>query len=300
MAESRAGKRPKSAGMGRGLAAILSESKTAPLAAGELRELPITQLKANPGQPRKRFDPEALAALVESVKASGIIQPLLVRPLATGGFEVIAGERRLRAAREAGLERVPAIVRDPDEIERLQQALIENVVREDLNPVEEARACDALVRDLGLSKQDLARHIGRSRPALSNLIRLLDLPDEVLERLETGQLSEGHGRAILAIEDHEAQKRLAAAATAEGWSVRRTEQEVKRRQDPAPSRGASRPELSAEEREAIERASESLERALGHEVKVRLRGDELAAELRFTDLEEVLELASRLSPAPRR
>ena len=154
-------------------------------------------ISPNPNQPRTRFDADALAALAASIESSGVIQPLLVRPLPDGSYELIAGERRWRAARQAGLAEVPAVIRDSAEAERLQTALIENMVREDLNPVDEARACAALVEDLGLSKEELARRLGRSRPAISNLIRLLDLPDEALDLLEAGELSEGHGRAIL-------------------------------------------------------------------------------------------------------
>jgi len=286
------GKRP---GMGRGLSAILNESATAP-GSGDLREVPTEQVHPNPGQPRKRFDPEALAALTSSVAASGIVQPLLVRPVAPGEFELIAGERRLRAAREAGLERVPVIVRDPAEEERLQQALIENMVREDLNPVEEARACDALVRELGLSKQDVAKRIGRSRPALSNLIRLLELPDEALELMEKGELSEGHGRAILGVPDHDQRRKLARSAAGQGWSVRETERAAKSATEPKAPASSRRPSLSSEEREALEQAGERLERALGHEVRIRPRGEELIAELRLADLDAANQLADRISP----
>src|SRR6185295_4549302 len=176
-------------------------------------------IKPNPKQPRTRFDAEALAGLAASIEVSGVVQPLLVRPLADGSYELIAGERRWRAAQQAGLEKVPAIVRDSERAERLQVALIENVVRENLNPVEEARACAALVDDLGLSKEELARRIGRSRPAVSNLIRLLDLPDETLTLLEGGELSEGHGRAVLLVRGNDARRRLARSAASNGWSV---------------------------------------------------------------------------------
>ena len=156
-----------------------------------------------------------------------MIQPLIVRPLADGRYELIAGERRWRAAREAGLELVPALIRDEDEPQRMQTALIENVAREDLNPVDEARACAALVEDLGLSKEELARRLGRTRPAISNLIRLLDLPDEVLDLLADGRLSEGHGRAILQAKGNDVRRRLARDAVAAGWSVRETERRAK-------------------------------------------------------------------------
>lgn len=192
-------------GMGRGLAAILPSGGDAEV---ELRELPVALIKPNPQQPRTRFDPEALALLAGSIGAAGVIQPLIVRPLVDGSYELVAGERRWRAARQAGLERVPAVVRDEAEADRLQTALIENVVREDLNPVDEARACATLVEDLGFSKEELGRRLGRSRPAISNLIRLLDLPDQVLGLLESGELSEGHGRAVLLLRDNDARRNL--------------------------------------------------------------------------------------------
>jgi ParB family chromosome partitioning protein len=212
-------------GIGRGLAAILPEA--ADTDAGELRELPVGLIKPNPGQPRTKFDPEALSALATSIEASGIVQPLLVRPLPDGSYELVAGERRWRAAQEAGLEKVPAVVREQAEAERLQAALIENMVREDLNPVEEAKACAALVEDLGLTKEELARRVGRSRPAVSNLIRLLELPDETLELLEGGELSEGHGRALLGAGGNDVRRRLSRDAVRGGWSVRETESRVR-------------------------------------------------------------------------
>ncbi len=277
-------------GMGRGLAAILPESTAD--GAGELRELPVDLIKPNPGQPRTKFDPEALAALAESIEASGIVQPLLVRPLPDGSYELVAGERRWRAAQQAGLAKVPAVVRDQAEADRLQAALIENMVREDLNPVEEARACAALVEDLGLSKEDLARRVGRSRPAVSNLIRLLELPDETLEQLESGELSEGHGRALLGAKGNDVRRRLARDAVRGGWSVRETENRV--RLAGQPKAKPQKPELGADERAALAEVADALESALGHEVTVRPKGDGLAAELRFDDLDEARALARAL------
>jgi ParB family transcriptional regulator, chromosome partitioning protein len=280
-------------GMGRGLAAILPESGAAE-EVGELRELPVALVKPNPKQPRTRFDAEALAGLAASIESSGVVQPLLVRPLHDGSYELIAGERRWRAAQQAGLEKVPAIVRDPEQAERLQVALIENMVREDLNPVEEARACAALVEDLGLSKEELARRIGRSRPAVSNLIRLLGLPDEALALLESGELSEGHGRALLGAPGNDVRRRLSRDAAKGGWSVRETENRVKLASQPKQRRSRS-PVLGAEEAAAMRDAADRLESALGHEVKVRPRGEEVVVEMRFPNLDEALAIIARSS-----
>ena len=277
-------------GIGRGLSAILPEAEAS--AAGELRELPVSLIKPNPSQPRTKFDPEALAALAASIEASGVVQPLLVRPLPDGSYELVAGERRWRAAQQAGIEKVPAVVRDQEEAERLQAALIENMVREDLNPVEEAKACDALVRELGLTKEELARRVGRSRPAVSNLIRLLELPDEALELLEAGDLSEGHGKALLAVAGNDVRRRLARDAARGGWSVRETEQRVRLAGQPKarPRRATVDPDAQA----ALRDAADALEEALGHEVSARAKGESIVAELRFDDVREAHALARRL------
>jgi ParB family chromosome partitioning protein len=282
--------------MGRGLAAILPEADQS--AAGELRELPVGLVKPNPKQPRTQFDQEALDALAASIESSGVIQPLLVRPLHDGSYELIAGERRWRAARQAGLDKVPAVVRDSEQTERLQVALIENMVREDLNPVEEARACAALIEELDVSKEDLARRVGRSRPAVSNLIRLLDLPDELLELLESGELSEGHGKALLAARGNDVRRRLGREAARHGWSVRETENRAKLASQPKARATTKR--LDPEEQAALRDAADRLESALGHEVRVRPRkGEEVAVEIRFEDLDEALALARRLGARPR-
>src|SRR5204863_1510983 len=164
--------------------------------------------------------PEQLTALAESIKARGVLQPIVVRPLAGGAYELIAGERRLRASKLADVATIPAVVRDTDEQERLELALIENMARADLNPVEEARACATLVDDLGMSKEEVARRVGRSRAAVANLIRMLGLPDDALALVERGELSGGHGRALLLCKDHDARRRLARDARDRGWSVR--------------------------------------------------------------------------------
>jgi ParB family chromosome partitioning protein len=279
-------------GLGSGLAAILPEASTEH--AGELLELPVEVIKPNPNQPRTKIDPESLSALASSIEANGVVQPLLVRPLPDGSYELIAGERRWRAAQAAGLAKVPAVIRDQELAERLQVALIENMVREDLNPVDEARACAALVDELGLSREDLARRVGRSRPAVSNLIRLLDLPDEALGLLESGELSEGHGRALLTADGNDVRRRLARDAVRGGWSVRETENRAKLAGQP--KRAKSSPgTLAPEEAEALRDAADKLESALGHEVKLRPRGGEIALEIRLEDLDQALALARSLS-----
>lgn len=273
--------------MGRGLAAILPEPAAEH---AELRDLPVGLIRPNPNQPRKRFDPGSITALARSIADAGVVQPLIVRPLPDGRYELIAGERRLRAAREAGLEAVPALVRDEDEVRRLETALIENVAREDLNPVDEARACAALVEDLGLTKEELARRLGRSRGSISNLIRLLDLPDATLGLLESGELSEGHGRAILQARDAESRSALARRAAAEGWSVRETERRAKAPDDrPRRTTIVAHPDQQA----ALERAEEALADALHTGVRVRAIRRGVRAELHFDDLDQLLEFAAR-------
>jgi ParB family transcriptional regulator, chromosome partitioning protein len=277
-------------GIGRGLSAILPEA--AGEDAGELRELPVSLIKPNPAQPRTQFDAGALAGLAASIETSGVVQPLLVRPLPDGSYELVAGERRWRAAQQAGLDKVPAVIREQAEAERLQAALIENMVREDLNPVEEARACAALIEDLGLSKEELARRVGRSRPAVSNLIRLLELPDETLELLEARELSEGHGKALLGASGNDVRRRLARDAVRGGWSVRETENRV--RLASQPKRKPKRAAVDPEEEAALEAAADALEAALGHEVAVRSKGTGIAVELRFDDVEGAHALARDL------
>ena len=276
-------------GMGRGLAAILPESSAG---GPELRELDVTQIEPNPEQPRAKFDAAALDALAGSIGSVGLLQPLIVRPLDDGRYELVAGERRWRAAQKAGIGRVPAVVRSSPEDERLQAALIENMVREDLNPVEEARACASLVDDLGISKEELARRVGRSRAAISNLIRLLDLPDSALTLLERGDLTEGHGRAILQVPDQGRRALLAKQAAAQGWSVRDTERRAG--ESPRRRKAASGGRVPAEERAAMADAEDLLGSAIGRDVRVRRDGNGVRAELHFDDLAELESLARRL------
>jgi ParB family chromosome partitioning protein len=185
--------------------------------------LGLDQVRPNAAQPRRRIDDDALAALAESIATTGLIQPIVVRALPEGDYELIAGERRWRAARAAGLSEVPAVVRDADERERLEVGLVENLVRQDLDPIETAQALAILVEDFGQSQADVARTVGRSRSGVANLIRLLELPDDVQEMLVAGSLSEGHGRAILMADGAKRRRMVAKTASEQGLSVRATE-----------------------------------------------------------------------------
>jgi ParB family chromosome partitioning protein len=283
--------------MGRGLAAILSVSKPAegaPAPPPELRELPVELVKPNPSQPRKRFDDEALQGLAGSLAERGVVQPILVRPIAGGTYEIVAGERRWRAAQLAGLERIPAMIQDHDDAASLEVALVENMAREDLNPVEEARAVAALVEELGLSREAVGKKVGRSRVAISNLLRILDLPDETLELLESGRLTEGHGRALLMAPDHADRRRLGAAAAEQGWSVRVTEDKARAAASPKHAAATGRAAMHPDQAHAAEEIAAALGVALGTDVRVRTAGTGFKVELAFASADEAVELARRL------
>jgi ParB family chromosome partitioning protein len=279
-------------GMGRGLAAILPRSDKIE---DGLREIPLDLIQPNARQPRRTFDQARLAELAESIRTRGVLQPVVVRPLAGGSFELVAGERRLRAAQMVELETIPALVRDTDDWERLDLALAENMARVDLNAVEEARACAMLVDDLGLTKQEVGRRVGRSRVAISNLIRLLELPEEALELIERGDLTEGHGRALLLCKDHTARRSLALEARDCGWSVRETERRAREAEgQPEPEKKFTRaihPDLA----EALAAAEDTLSTALGQPVKVRPRGESgCRMELDFESPADAVALAERM------
>jgi len=282
-------------GMGRGLAAILSVAPRDETE--ELRELPVELIAPSPTQPRRSFDEESLLALSESIKLRGVLQPVLVRPLPGGRYELIAGERRWRAATLAERKTVPAIVRHHDDAASLEVALIENMAREDLNPVDEARACAGLVEELGLTREEVGLRVGRSRVAVSNLIRLLDLPDEALELIERRELTEGHGRALLLAEDHTLRRRLAREAVESRWSVRELESRARsgaaRGQKPASPRRTVT--LHPDQQAAVEQIGDALGAALGAEIEVKPgAGGSYRVQLSFDSLEDALELARRL------
>jgi ParB family chromosome partitioning protein len=285
--------------MGRGLAAILSVSAPAePGADGaaELRDLAVDLIKPKKDQPRRQFDQESLQALADSVAERGVIQPVLVRPRAGGTFELVAGERRWRAAKLAGLDHVPALVQDRDDATTLEVALVENMAREDLNPVEEARAVAGLVEELGLTREAVGKRVGRSRVAISNLLRILDLPDEALGLIEDGALTEGHGRALLLAEGHEDRKRLAFTAAEGGWSVRVTEERAREANVAANGSGtrAGKPAVHPDQAAAASEIADAIGAALGTEVKVRPRGTGYKIELALDSLDDALALAARV------
>jgi ParB family transcriptional regulator, chromosome partitioning protein len=216
-------------GLGKGITSLIPLAQTAP---GDGRgppvlvEVPVADISPNPHQPRVHFDEETLSELAASIAELGVLQPILVRPVA-GGFQLIAGERRWRAAQRAGLATVPAVVRESDDVSAVEQALVENLHRDDLTPLEEAAAFQQLIEDFELTHDEVARRVGRSRSAITNTLRLLGLPPAVQHLLADGRLSAGHARALLGTPDRALQERLARRAATEGWSVRLVEEAVR-------------------------------------------------------------------------
>lgn len=231
----------KRGGLGRGLSALIPGAVEE--GGGGLLEVPVGAVSPNPRQPRNMFDDNALDALALSIQEVGVLQPIVVRKVG-GGFEIIAGERRLRAAKKAGLATIPAIVRDSDDSESLREALIENIHRENLNPIELAEAFRELLEELGLKQETLAERLGVSRSHVANTIRLLQLPAEVQTRLAEGKIQAGHGRALLSLADADAQKTLALRAAAEELSVREVEELVRNYLE-HPSAASEKPSIKA-------------------------------------------------------
>ncbi len=228
-------------GLGKGLSSLIPASEVA--GSGDeatLAEIPTTAVSPNPNQPRAHFAEEALVELAASISEMGVLQPILVRPLEEGSYELIAGERRWRAAQRAGLTTIPAVIRVTDDLSSVEQALVENLQRQDLTPLEEAAAFQQLIEDFELTHDQVATRVGKSRSAITNTIRLLGLPPAVQAFLADGQLSAGHARALLGTPDRARQEALAREAVADGWTVRATEQAVRSIDDV----GASEPPAS--------------------------------------------------------
>jgi ParB family chromosome partitioning protein len=270
----------KRRGLGRGLELLVGGPGQP-----ELTYLPLETIHPNPRQPRKRFDHEATSALADSIRAQGLVQPVVVRPRKAGGFELIAGERRWRAAQEASLPTVPALVREADDRDTLLLGLVENVAREQLSAVEEARAYALLLDEFELSLGDLAERMGKAKPTISNRLRLLELPDDVLALVERGDLSEGHARAVLAVPDHDGRRRLARQILRRGMSVRAAERAARWAGARTKPRRAQRVDPAL-----ADRARKAAERATGFPARVTSGRLEIA----FTDETELAELVEAL------
>ena len=274
-------------GLGRGLGALLSST---PTEEDVLVEVALDQIEPNPNQPRKTFESNGLDELAASIRTSGVIQPIIVRQTPTG-YQLIAGERRWRAARQAGLDRIPAIVREATDAESLELALVENLLREDLNPVEEAEAYRHLLAQFEWTQEQLAKRIGRDRTSIANALRLLRLPEAIQADLRSGRLTMGHARALLALDTVEAQLDLRDQILAHDWSVRATEDSI-RAAEPAPSapRTPRRRRGHSVELQALE---QSLQRALM--TRVQISGNERRGKIEVTyanseELERIAEL----------
>ena len=236
---------------------------------GGLRVVPIDAITPNPQQPRRRFDEETIQALADSIADRGVLQPPVVRRTSDDRYELIAGERRWRAARQAGLTDLAVLVTVADDRNALQDAVMENVLREDLSPVEEARAYATLTEDLGITREELGRRVGRSRVSISNHMRLLDLSDDVLELLDTRTLSFAHGRALLLCDDHATRRELAQDAVSKSWSTRQLEDAARHAGAPRAGRPASQSRPGAEQQSLAQQISDAVSQATGAEVLVR-------------------------------
>ena len=279
---------PQRRGLGRGLEVLIGGHAVP----SELLEIPVEAIHPNPRQPRRRFEAEAASGLADSVRRQGVIQPLLVRPRGVGGYEIVAGERRWRAAREAGRTTVPAVIRTVDDRETLLLGLVENVAREQLTPIEEARAYAVLIDEFELTLGEVAERVGRSKPSVSNRIRLLELPDDVLGMVERGQLTEGHARAVLAVPDHDGRRRLAREIVRRGLSVRAAEQRAKwagARQRPRTRSAPVDPALA-----------DRIRGAIGHLTGRSARVVSGRIELAFVDEHDLEELAEAFEAAAAR
>ncbi len=283
--------------LGKGLSALLPERKTPTGSAGIL-QIPLDQISPNPSQPRKKFAPEALAEMVESVKVHGILQAVIVKR-SPSGFELIAGERRFRAAREAGLAEIPAVVLEVGQKESLAIAVVENLQRENLNPIEEAAAFQRMSQELGMTQEEIARIVGKDRASVANYLRLLKLPAAVQEDLAEERLSMGHARALLSLPEHRDQVRLRDRIVAEGSSVREAEEMVARTLAEVRGKVARKgPPRKAGRDLHLASIEESLKRRLGTKVTLSGSGDKGMIQIHYHSLEElnrVLDLLGGVS-----
>jgi ParB family chromosome partitioning protein len=257
--------------------------------APSLASLDVAEIHPNPRQPRQQFDQESVSGLADSIRAQGLIQPVVVRPRLEGGYELIAGERRWRAARAAGLSTVPAVVREADDRDTLLLGLVENVAREDLSPVEEARAYALLLDEFALSLPEVSERVGKSKPSVSNRLRLLELSDDLLEMVDRGELTEGHARAVLAVPDQDGRRLLARRIVRDGMSVRAAEHAARSAGARTRPRGSARvdPELARRIRDAVSALT-------GFEARVGTAGVQIPLD-GTVQLEELAEALERLT-----
>ncbi len=278
-------------GLGRGLDALLPSTSSfgGDDASGSLREVPVGSISSNPRQPRSNFDEASLQELTDSIETLGVLQPLLVRELSPGVFELVAGERRWRAAQRAALEQVPVLIVETDERGSLERALVENVHREDLNPVEEAAAYKQLIEEGGLTQEALGERVGKNRVTISNSLRLLELPVSVQQMLAERRITGAHGKALLALQGNAFMERLARRAAEEGWSVRETEEQVTRYQNHM-SAGGSKSTGKRQESAAALEAQRRLSDQLQTRVRVEVGKRKGKITIDFVSLEELERL----------
>ena len=287
-------------GLGKGLSALIP-TELANERPSDLAELPLAAIVANPHQPREQFDEELLAALAASISEMGVLQPILVRPLDDGRYELIAGERRWRAAKRVGLQTVPALIKTASNAASLEQALVENLHRQDLNPLEEAAAYQQLIEDFGLTHDEVATRVGKSRVGVTNVLRLFQLPPGIQRLVREGQLTAGHARALLGTPDRAFQEALARRAVAEGLSVRAVEEAVRLRQElggspsaPSPARPGSPASTKPAGLHALE---EMLASHLDTRVKIDLGSRKGKLTVDFADLDDLERIYRRMTEA---
>ncbi|MEE1392972.1 MAG: ParB/RepB/Spo0J family partition protein [Negativibacillus sp.] len=286
--------RAKKGGLGKGLDALFMDNETADSGIVTLR---LSEIEPNRDQPRKVFSEEALNELADSIREHGVLQPLLVRPLSTGGYQLVAGERRWRASRMAGLREVPVVIRDMDEEQAMEIALIENLQREDLNAIEEASGYKLLMERYGMTQEQVAKRVGKSRPAVANALRLLNLPPRVMEMVEEGEVSPGHARALLSFEDPEQMMDVAQKVRKGKYSVRDIEKMSKHPGEPAVE------ELTSAEAEDVWGSQAAfftemelaLSGELGRKVKIARNGNSGMLQIQFYNEDDLKELAQRLT-----
>ncbi|MCD8051866.1 MAG: ParB/RepB/Spo0J family partition protein [Clostridiales bacterium] len=291
-------KRTTSSGLGRGLGALLGEAALEPEQEG-VTKLPIEKVQPNTAQPRKFFEPEALSDLADSIRQHGMIQPICVRLLASGYYQIISGERRWRAAREAGLEQVPVIVIEADDRKAMELSLIENLQREDLNAMEEAQGYLTLMQDYGMTQEAVSQRVGKSRSAVANAVRLLSLPEDLKALVEEDKLTAGHARAILSVADEDARYALAEKIIADSLSVRQAEELAKKLSAPQPEEPPKpAPDPLAVDYAAL--AAKDLGDKLGRKVKIISGKRKGRLELEYYGVDDLNDLLDALQRLPKR